>query len=47
MFNIKDGGDAKKRSTREFRAYRGISRLRVNQEVVLVRNLEENGKILL
>jgi len=34
-------------STREFRAYREISRPRVNQEVVLVRNLEENRKILL
>ena len=32
-------------STREFRAYREISRPRVNQKVVLVRDLEENGKI--
>jgi len=45
VFNIRDGGDAKKGSIREFRAYRGISRPRVNQEVVLVRDLEENGKI--
>ena len=33
--------------TREFRAYREISRSRVNQKVVLVKDLEENGKILL
>ena len=46
-FNIGDGKDGKKESTREFRAYRGISRPRVNQEVVLIRDLEENGKILL
>ena len=46
-FNIGDGRNTKKESTREFRAYRGISRLRVNQEVVLSRDLEENGKILL
>jgi len=46
-FNIGDSRDAKKESTREFRAYRGISKPRVNQEVVLIRDLEENGKILL
>ena len=47
MFNVGDGGNAKKECTREFRAYKEISRPRVNQEAVLVRNLEENGKILL
>ena len=32
-------------STREFRAYRGISRPKVNHKAVLVRDLEKNGKI--
>jgi len=45
VFNIGDGRDAKKMSIREFRAYRGISRPRVNQKAVLVRDLEKNGKI--
>jgi len=47
VFNIRDSENVKKGSTKEFRAYRGISRLKVNQEVVLVRNLGENGQILL
>ena len=32
-------------SIREFRAYKRIGRPRVNQKVVLVRDLEENEKI--
>jgi len=47
VFNIGDGRDDKEGSIREFRAYKGISRPRVNQEVVPVRDLEENRKILL
>ena len=47
VFNVGDGRNAKKECTREFRAYKEISRPRVNQEAVLVRDLEENGKILL
>ena len=45
VFNIRDGRDAKKGSIREFKTYKGISGPRVNQEVVLVRDLEENRKI--
>jgi len=44
-FNIRDSRDAKKGSTKEFRIYRGISRPRVNQEAVPVRDLEKNGKL--
>ena len=46
-FNIRDSRNAKKGSIKEFRAYRRISRHRVNQEVVLVSDLEENEKLLL
>ena len=45
--NIRDGRDAKKRSTEKFKVYKEISKPKVNQEVVLVRNLEKNRKIIL
>jgi len=46
IFNIRDSKDTKEGSIKEFEVYRGISRPKVNQEVVLIRDLKENGKIL-